>query len=522
MIAAALFAAGLATAAPRYVVLRLRATVFGVAGTGTIALDRRTGRFARRLIAGPASVSEGWDGTRAWRADATGLGRVEGNAGERGEILAWSRVLVRALKAGRPQNVTVSSGRDHTALAFDRIGADRVPHRIVSTSTQDGTWSATVIGVATPAVLPPSAFAPRPAPHDASLAGITRVPASMRAGSPQIDVMVDGVRLRCYFDTGGQNVITAAAAARIGLHPVGTGIVRGGGGGTVPIRFAFAHTVRIGAATLRHQPFIVLPGSLFGVDGIVGYEVLARFAARLDMAHETLALAPRASAFGPAQHPLRFAYFDRQPQVAGALAGIRGPLTIDTGSSLNAEVQAGAVHRDGLARRWHARITADVADVGIRYPVYLVRVPALRLGPVVVPAPLVELQTHVDRTDDQPMLANVGDGILQRWIIVLDYRDQIVDLRAGGVVPSVLVRDHSGIVLAPAGGALIAGTVLGGTPAAAAGIVTGERILGIDGRAVTAADVVRVRTRLRGAPGTRVSLRLGDGTTRTFTLRRYL
>jgi len=522
VIAAALLAASLATAPSRYVVLRLRTTVFGVAGTGTIAVDRRTGRFARRLAAGPASVSEGWDGTRAWRADATGLGRIEGNAGERSEILAWSRVLVRALRIERPLDVTVSSGRDHTALAFDRIGPDGVPHRIVATSTQDGTWSASVISVATPKALPPSAFAPGPAPHDATLAGVTRVPASMRAGSPQIDVVVDGVRLRCYFDTGGQNVITAAAAARIGMQPVGAGIVRGGGGGTVPIRFAFARTVRIGAATLRHQPFIVLPGSIFGVDGIVGYEVLARLAARLDMTRETLALAPRASAFGPPQHPLHFVYVDHQPQVAGAVAGIRGPLTIDTGSSLNAEVQAGAVHRYDLVQRWHARITADVADVGKRYPVYVVRVPSLRIGHRVVPTPLVELQTHLDPTDDRPTLANVGDGILRGWIIVLDYPDQTIDLRAGGAVASTVVRDHSGIVLAPAGNALIAGTVLGGTPAAAAGIVTGERILGIDGRVVTAADVVRVRARLRGAPGTRVWLRLGDGSTRTFTLRRYL
>ena len=46
------------------------------------------------------------------------------------------------------------------------------------------------------------------------------------------------------------------------------------------------------------------------VDGIVGYELLARFAARLDMAHLTLELelAPDAAAFGRPVAPARFAY----------------------------------------------------------------------------------------------------------------------------------------------------------------------------------------------------------------------
>jgi len=180
------------------------------------------------------------------------------------------------------------------------------------------------------------------------------------------------------------------------------------------------------------------------------------------------------------------------------------------------------VRRYGLARRLHAHVTAQVADVGKRYPIYLVRAPSLRLGTRLVRDPLVELQTHVDPTDDQPTLANVGDGILRRCVLVFDYPDQIVDLRPGGDDATVVVHDRSGIVLGTAGRALVAGQVLGGTPAGNAGVASGTRILAVDGRAVTAADLVRVRSILRGVPGTRVSLRLGDGTTRAFTLRRYL
>ena len=58
------------TKAPRYVRLRLDVTAYGVPGHGEIVVDRTLGRFVRRFDAGPVSEREGWDGVRAWRADA--------------------------------------------------------------------------------------------------------------------------------------------------------------------------------------------------------------------------------------------------------------------------------------------------------------------------------------------------------------------------------------------------------------------------------------------------------------------
>ena len=56
-------------------VLHLAVNAYGVRGSGTVAIDRATGRFLRRFNAGPASEQEGFDGVRAWRADATGMAR---------------------------------------------------------------------------------------------------------------------------------------------------------------------------------------------------------------------------------------------------------------------------------------------------------------------------------------------------------------------------------------------------------------------------------------------------------------
>lgn len=529
MIAAAFLAAMLGAAqaahpSPRFVVFHVAANVYGVPGTGTITLDRATGRFARRFDAGPASEGEGWDGDHAWRADATGMGRVQGNAGERAEIVQWSAALVRALIAA-PSRVVVSSGRDRDAISFAdyrvRTGLT-VPGRIVSESSQNGRWMAIVQRVETPAWISPDAFDSPPRPHDFTLAAPTRVHVSMAAGSPQLDVRVNGSRLRFFLDTGGQNVITAKAAAAASLATVGHGIVRGGAGGTVPIRYAFAQTVRVGDAEMRNQPFIVLPTSLFGADGIVGYELLARFGARLDMAHGTLELAPRASAFGRPARPVPFVFFDRQPQVRGSIEGTPGPLTIDTGSSLSTEVQPRVVRDNSLVSRMHATVATYAEDVGRRYPIYLVRARELRLGPVVVRNPLIELATRVDPTNAPATLANVGDGVLRRWIIVFDYPNQTLDLRPGGDPSGNAWRDRSGMRLETQGSKLAVAVVLTGTPAAEAGVTAGNRIDALNGRAVSSRDVLAVRKLLRSAPGTRVRVRFSNGGTRVLVLRTYL
>jgi len=178
-------------------------------------------------------------------------------------------------------NAQVTGATDRVTISFEdyrRFGKLSLPDRIVSRSEQNGTWSVRVRSIETRANLPAAVFSPPARPTaDFRLAHLTRVPISMDTRSPVLDVRINGATLHFLFDTGGQNVITFEAAKRIGLKVVGRGIVGGGGGGTASIAFAQVRTMQIGDALLFNQPFIVLPAdSLPPVDGIVGYELLAR------------------------------------------------------------------------------------------------------------------------------------------------------------------------------------------------------------------------------------------------------
>ena len=516
----------LAAALSRYVVMHVTVDAYGVPGTGTIVVDRQSGRFVRRFDAGPASEQEGWDGSHAWRADATGMSRVQENSGERSEILQWSDALVHAI-GGTAHHVLLSGSTDHVDVTFAdyRKAEDtEIPGRIDFRSEQNGQWTARVDLIQNLSDEPASVFAPpqRTKP-DFRLDHLTSIPISMAIGLPSLDVRVNGTKLNFAFDTGGQNVISLEAAKRIGLKVLGHGIVSGGAGGTTTIQYATADTVQVGDAQLFAQPFIVLPAdALPGVDGIVGYEMLARLAARFDISHGTLELAPDTSAFGPETGPEHFGYDDRHVQVDGSLDGVEGAFVVDTGSSLTAEVQTPVVRDKHLIQTLHATVTAQASDVGGRYPIYLTRARELRLGSATFDDPLVDLMTRVSTSDDKSIVASVGDGILKRWVLVFDYPHQTIDFRPGGDPSPIVVHDHSGIVLGTKSQDLVASQVFGGTPASQAGITEGARITAIDGTPMSANDLVRARTMLRADPGTVVRIQLADGNTRTIVLRKYL
>ncbi|HEY0393050.1 MAG TPA: pepsin/retropepsin-like aspartic protease family protein [Candidatus Elarobacter sp.] len=430
--------------APRFVRLRLDVTVYGIAGRGEILVDRGSGRFVRRFDAGPVSEREGWDGKRAWRADATGMARVQGNADERAAIVTWARLLspdaslpperpVRAPdvavdNAGEVTSLVrhIGHAAEHTTFADYRVASGlSAPYTIADTS-ENGTWTAHVTSVESPRAARDGAFAPPADPRDYSLRALTVVPMLGKTDVPVIPVSVDGsAPLRFVLDTGGQNVITPQAARRAGLDAAGEGTVGGAGAGLASVQFASARSVRVGAAEMRDQPFLVLDlGATAPVDGIIGYELLARFGARLDMQHERVELAPDARALAPSGVAVPFVFDDRQPQLDGAIDGIPGALTLDTGSASAVDVNTPFVVAHDLRARYHADVGGyPISGVGGSVHAYFAHAKELRFGPVAVPdVDLLLTDARSGAEADASVAGNVGEQVLRRFALVLDYR----------------------------------------------------------------------------------------------------
>jgi len=443
----------LSPAAPRFVRLRLDVVAYGIAGRGEIVIDRRTGRFVRRFDTGPTSEREGFDGTCAWRADATGLARVQGNVDQRGAILADSYLFARAPRpaavvtegsgervryrsVSRALDLAPQSARPLLARSAQAVGEDvvtttfdeyrsaaglRLPFAL-SQRSNNGVWTARVRSVEVLRRVPPAAFAPPAPPHDATLAGVTRLALS---ADHAVEVRIDGgPPLRFMVDTGGQNVITPEAARRLHLAVVGAGRVGGAGASIEAIRFTRARSVRLGRAELRDQPFLVLElGMGVPFDGIVGYELFARFAARLDLANGTLELAPRAALFRGHGVAVPMVFADRQPQVDGSIDGLPAALTIDTGSAEAVDVNTPFARAHALARRYRVGPRSMLyAGVGGEVDGWLTRAREVKLGRVAVrDVRLALTDARAGVEIDPSIAANVGDQVLRRFRIVFDY-----------------------------------------------------------------------------------------------------
>jgi hypothetical protein len=438
-----------AGSAPRYVRLNVDVTVYGVAGRGQFVVDRATGAFVRRFDAGPVSEHEGWDGVHAWRTDATGMPRIEGNVDERGAIVAWSRLLTPA-KAGTPcgcgsraPEVTlaptslvasvvrhVGEQAERTTFAdYRRDGGFVVPHLLTDTS-ENGTWSVRVRSVETPPAIPATDFAPPPEPHDATIDGVVSEEFALPLAVPVLAVSVNGgSALRFALDTGGQNVISPDAARRLGMQIVGNGTVGGAGAGLAKIQYAWARSVEVGSAQMRDQPFIVLDlGKNIPFDGIIGYELLARFAVRLDFEHGRFEIAADGHTFDAPGIDVPMAFDDRQPQVDGSLDGIPGTMTIDTGSESSLDVNAPFVLAHDLRTKYHAVDSGfPIAGVGGQVHAYVARAEELRLGAVrFADVPLLLTDAAAGAEANPTVAGNVGDRVLRRYNLVLDYRRNIV------------------------------------------------------------------------------------------------
>ncbi len=438
-----------AARAARYVRLQLDIVAEGVPGHGEIIVDRTTGRFVRRFDAGPVSDRDGWDGTTIWHADATGMPRAEGNSDQRAEVIAWSRLLAQASSVPAPPNATPARAPDVTVDALGETTSatlhvgpwtERVvfggyrsddgfalPASITDTS-QNGTWTAHVAGLDMPHSVPPATFAPPAPPDDASLHGVATLPVLPGTGYPLVSVSIgSGPPMRFVIDTGGQNAISTQAARRAGLTVVGAGKVSGVGTSLADVAFAWARSVHVGAAEMRDQPFVVLDLGDGPIDGILGYELLARFAARIDLVRGRVELARDVHDLAPGGTAVRMVFDDRQPQVDGALDGFPGAMTIDTGSVGSVDVESPFVTAHDLRSRMHVLSGGSVQGIGGSARGVVARAKELRLGALALDNPTVFLsEERSGGYADPTIAANVGNQVLRHFALVLDYRDATI------------------------------------------------------------------------------------------------
>ncbi|HTM22234.1 MAG TPA: aspartyl protease family protein, partial [Kofleriaceae bacterium] len=336
-----------------------------------------------------------------------------------------------------------------------------------------------------------------------------------------ISAAVDGKPVRMLVDTGGLNLLTPAAGARLGLKAEGKLAAGGAGAQEVDLAMAPAGALTVGAVVLDQPVFYVIDlGALADVegidfDGLVGFELFHRFVVRIDYPARKLTLIARDHFQPPAgAAAVPFKLDGRTPIAAGSVDGIAARITIDTGARNSLTTHAPFTREHKLAERYHPRFQA-ITGWGVGGPTlgYPVRFGEVRLGTVVLRDVAGDLFTG-DRgaMADPDVSANLGGGILRRFAVTFDYAARTMYLQDGPERDARDTYDRLGAWLMRDGTALRVGGVTPTGPAERAGMKVDDRILAVADQAAGTRSLADWRTWFRSqAPGTRVRIVVSRG-----------
>jgi hypothetical protein len=564
--------------------LRGGARIAGVPGTVDSWQNVRDGSFAVYVDAGPLSGAGGYDGSRAWNRDAGGVvyddasadaryaaldteylnrygpwlpghgGAAIAYAGAREDAGARYDVLRVSPPGGLPfelwldarthlparsvtpigRTTTVTRWSDYRAVDGLRVAFAQSIESEQSASAFTAT-AAEADGPAAPAML----RRPVSDVHDFSIANgtSTTIPFELVDNHVALPVTIDGKGPFTFiFDTGGQNLLDTGLAKELGI--AATGGINGSGVGatTEAFQFATVGALGVGGATLRKQSFLLAPvragfgaGSGVRVDGLIGFDVLARFVTTFDYGAKRVVLATGGTAAHGGGKTIPFVFNGTQPMIACAIARVPGNCTVDTGSRIGLSVMSPFVAAHPAVVP--PAVTAVGANgFGVGGPA-LGRLGRLTLsfGGFTVPDVVSDLSSQTQGFFADPFVAgNIGGSVWKRFAVTFDYAHETMTLVPGAAFAARDTYDRSGAFITNQAGKVVVVDVRPGTPAAAAGLARGDVLTAVDGRELGPGEsaVAKLRALFLDPPGTVIRLGVagkdGAGRTVSLTLRDYV
>jgi hypothetical protein len=300
-------------------------------------------------------------------------------------------------------------------------------------------------------------------------------------------------------------------------------------------------TLRFGALEVRDLKLVPAPltfGSYDGltIDGLLGYDLFARYTVEVDYVRRTVTFGDPAT-YRPsgkaAVLPLVLLEDDSGGKlplaevsvVLGGFGPVTGRLIVDTAVRAALSFNTPFVEAHKLLERTPKAIPALVpGGAMVRKPdLQLGRVTEARVGPFV----MRDVVGAFSRERAGILAVSDFDGVLgsealRRFRVTFDYSRSQMSLEPNAKLGDRFDADASGLSLVATedgGRGLRVFGVVPASPAAEAGIAEGDLLVAVDGRAVSAASLPRVRAGFR-AQGRTYRLKIHrNGSARTVTLR---
>ena len=240
--------------------------------------------------------------------------------------------------------------------------------------------------------------------------------------------------------------------------------------------------------------------------GIMGLELFERFAMELNYPANTLTLRPLKDA--PPGHgiPLAIRFTDDQPIITAKIDGIAGDNGLDTGDGGALVIQGRWAQAHGLADRMRKGLETDISGEGGISKTWAVRAD-LEVAGVLFPRTVaLYAEDKMGAFSSRTEAGNIGSRIYDNFTLSFDYARNIVWFDPGPrASPWLYPRTGMGLSK-DAPDVFDVSVVLPNSPAADAGIKTGDKIAGVNGTPARMLSWVQMNKIASEAPGTRLTL----------------
>ncbi len=300
-------------------------------------------------------------------------------------------------------------------------------------------------------------------------------------------------------DSGaGMTVVDSTFAVEMGF-PLGERLMGAGAGGMASFYMARIPGFSIEGVSFDEQTVIAYPIKKImdrfvdiEVHGILGYDFLSRFITRIDYERslisffepDSLGPPPGARAIDA---PLTHNIFNAEAVLDSLYLGT---FLIDTGAS-NSILQKSFADEHGL-REGRENLEITLLGAGGEERALLARFDSFKIGDFTIEDPVFALS---DAESGIAVFENIsgiiGNDILHRFSLTLDYRRQRIYLEPNGLFGDPFIKDRSGIRCERhKDGRVTVYSVIPGSPGDDAGLLKGDEIVSIDGRET--ADIERM------------------------------
>ena len=350
--------------------------------------------------------------------------------------------------------------------------------------------------------MPPERFAPPPEKASAlrylKSPGVARLPFDYSVRHVWLKAAVNGGPAADFlYDTGASlTVIDSAYAATIGLKTEGR-LQGEGAGASGTGTFARIGTLRVAApdsdgveienlkVAVLDLNRILAPYFWRPVAGVIGFDFIVRFVNEIDYDARALVL----------RDPAGYEYHGSGAAIPMTLAGhapvakltldgeFDGDFRIDVGSGSTVDLHGPFVRRNGLDQALPAGVEVTSGGFGGTFESRVTRARSLAIGPYSWDKPLVSLsQAATGAFASEDYAGNVGNQLLERFKVTLDYEHRALHLEPGARFKKPDSFSRSGLQLAREGSMVRAAQVVAGSPAAKAKIQPGDEVVEIAGR----------------------------------------